>query len=103
MVCITKFLFCVFVMVLGVGSSYAQSINIDKIPTKDRHVILIEIAKNVAETLGPGYTSYFGKPVVSPPRKLCKDDYDDSAPEIRNVASFSEMLSMVKGLSSALI
>ena len=78
-----KFLFCVFVMVLGVGSSYAQSINIDKIPTKDRHVILIEIAKNVAETLGPGYTSYFGKPIVSPPKKLCKDDYDDSAPEIR--------------------
>ena len=78
-----KYLFCVFAIVLGVGSSYAQSINIDKIPPKDRHVILIEIAQNVAETLGPGYASYFGKPIVSPPQKLCRDDYDDSSPEIR--------------------
>ena len=50
-----KYLLGVFLMILGVGSSYAQSVNIDKIPTKDRHVILIEIAQNVAETLGPGY------------------------------------------------
>ena len=83
MVCIIKYLSCVFVMILGVGSSYAQSINIDKIPPKDRHVILIEIAQNVAETLGLGYASYFGKPIVSPPKKLCRDDYDDSSPEIR--------------------
>ena len=78
-----KYLVCLSLLCLSLCAADAQAVRLGRLCPKARRTMLIRIARDVAQTLGPGYAPYFGTPIVSRPKRLTQDDYAADAPEVR--------------------